>query len=201
MCRILLAALASFIIPAAMFSQIVAGPSDAFQIRYTANLNLGDSYIDITNAGTQGGTDTTGFICANVYAFDPNEELISCCTCLITPNALASLSVDSDIIAGVHTLTPAKPHSITVALLASMPVAGNCSPGAPGRLASGLRAWGTTLHRLPSGASALTETEFLPAALSAGELSHITSFCNFIGFYQPFGTCASCRAGGLSISK
>jgi hypothetical protein len=156
---VFLAVLTAFV-PLVISAQAVApGPSDAFQVRYAANLNLADSYLDITNAGTLGGTDSTGTICANVYAFDAAEELISCCSCPITPNAIASLSVDNDIIAGMQTLTSAKPTSLSVALLASVPVAGSCatSSASPGPLTSGLRAWGTSLHRLPSGAVMLTE--------------------------------------------
>ena len=190
----------SFIIPAGLFAQAVApGPADAFQVRYAANLNLGDSYIDISNAGTS----STGSICANVYATDPNEEVISCCSCLVTPNALQSLSVENDIIAGMHTLTAAKPASVVINLLATVPVGGSCASStfAPGPLASGLRAWGTTLHRLPSGGTASTETAFLPAPLSAAELTHVVSFCNFIQFYGGYGICASCRSGGLAVTK
>lgn len=35
------------------FGQAIPGaPSDAFLVRYAANLNVGDSVINITNAGT-----------------------------------------------------------------------------------------------------------------------------------------------------
>jgi|SRR5450759_58260 len=53
----------------------------AFQIGYLTNLNQGDSYINLTNAGTLNGVDPDGRICVNVYTFDPAEELLSCCAC------------------------------------------------------------------------------------------------------------------------
>ena len=43
----------------------------------------------------------------------------------------------------------------------------------------------------------ITETEFLPATLSAGEALRLTSLCTFInGNGSGFGICRSCRLGG-----
>lgn len=198
MCRIILTALASLIVPAGLFAQsaVAPGPSDAFQVRYAANLTVGDSVIDITSAGSANASN----ICVNVYTFDPNEEEISCCSCLVTPNALASLSVRRDLIS--NTLTPATPSSVVIKLLASLPNSFGCNAAHPGTLAAGLRAWGTTLHALPSGAPALTETEFAPATLSSAELSTISGFCGFIqADGSGFGICNSCRVGGLAVAR
>jgi hypothetical protein len=187
-----------------VFAQAVSGPSDAFQVRYASNLNLADSVIDITNAGTAGGTAPTGNICVNVYTFAADEQLVACCSCLVTPDGLNSLSARSDLIS--NPLTPAVPTSIVVKLLATTPVGGTCNPSSPtaASLAAGMRAWGTTVHALPTapGGLALTETEFSPAVLSTTELAHITSTCAFIQDNgSGFGICASCSTGGLAASK
>ena len=161
-----------------------------FQVRYASNLQIGDSIINITNSGATGGN-----ICANVYTFSPDEQLISCCSCTVTPNALVSLSANSDLVS--NTLTPAHPTSIVIKLLGST---GTCNAAAPGALASGLLAWGTTLHSSSAvaGGNFGTETAFSPATLSAGELARITSFCGFIQANgSGFGICSSCRLGGL----
>ncbi len=175
------------------------GPPDAFQVRYASNLNIGDSFINITNAGTQGGFDPAGDICVNVYAFDSEEEMIACCSCPVTPNGLRSLSARNDLIA--NTLTPAVPTSIIIKLLATTPSGTSCNPSAAtaGKLAGGMRAWGTTLHALPgSPAYGGTETAFSPAVLSTSELTKLTSECGFIQTDgSGFGICASCRVGGL----
>lgn len=181
-----------------------------YQVRYASNLNIGDSVINITNSGARGaglaaGTSasTTGALCVNVYAFSPDEQMISCCSCPVTPNGLVSLSARADLIS--NTLTPAVPTSIVVKLLASTPVGGSCTGAAasPGALSSGLVAWGTTLHATPTaGSFAVTETPFSPATLSAGELTRLTALCTFINANgSGFGICRSCRLGGLGADK
>lgn len=178
-------------------------PADAFQLRYAANLNAGESWIDLTNTGVQGGDDPAGNICANIYAFSPDEQMISCCSCLVTPNALANLGVNRDLTS--RTLTGVIPTSVVVKILASKPPGnGTSCPNSASAvtasdLVSGLRAWGTTLHSLPAaGSYAVTETPFSPAFLSASELERLSSFCGFIvEDGSGFGICSSCRAGGL----
>ncbi len=178
------------------------GPPDAFQVRYASNLNIGDSFVNITNAGTQGGFDPAGRICANVYVFSPDEQLVACCSCLVTPNGLVSLSARNDLIS--NTLTPAVPSSIVVKLLATTPNGGTCNSTATtataGKLAPGMRAWGSTLHALPGSPATYggTETAFSPAVLSTSELAKLTSECGFINTDgSGFGICRSCREGGL----
>jgi uncharacterized repeat protein (TIGR01451 family) len=168
------------------------GATDAFQIRYFANLNVGDSVVDITNSGASGGN-----LCANVYTFDPAEELISCCTCTVTPNALQSLWVLKSLTA--NSLTPAVPSAAVIKLLAT---SGTCNASviAESDLAPGLLAWGTSLHAQPTTppSYAVTETPFSIAPLSAAELVHITSTCNSIRSNgSGFGICSGCAAGGL----
>ena len=83
------------------FSVVIAAafPADALQIRYASNLTLADSVIKITNTAANGDyVGIGGFgsppynLCVNVYTFSSDEQLVSCCSCLITPNGLVSLS-------------------------------------------------------------------------------------------------------------
>ncbi len=186
---------------------LVVGDPDEFQVRYSSNLAIGDSVVNITNTGTSstGAFPTqNGNICANVYTFSPDEQLISCCTCKVTPNGLVSLSARNDLIS--NTLTPGVPTSIVVKLVASNATVCNASTvGTAGNLlVPGMAAFGTTIHALPvtSGTPAttygMTETAFTSATLSRAELYRITTLCGFIQTDgSGFGICKSCRFGGL----
>ena len=175
-------------------AQNVAAPADAYQVRYAANLTVGDSVVNMTNTGVNGGFDPGGNICANVYALDANQSLVACCTCPLTPNHLKTLSVRRDLIS--NTLTPGVPTAITVALLASSQPSCNASTPTAANLSGGLRAWGTTIHTLPSGAMGVTETAFEQSVLSTSEMSKLTLYCGFIqAIGSGYGICQSCREG------
>jgi hypothetical protein len=207
-----------------------------FQVRYASNLTLGDSVVNITNTGANGaplfgpgfGTGE-GNICVNVYAFSPDEQLISCCSCPVTPNGLVHLTANNDLVS--NTLTGIRPDSIVIKLVATATgvlareiIEGDATLGTPTfsgancsnsaalagsdryQLAHGMLAWGTTLHSNSEPVNpaqlSLTETPFLPATLSADELLSIRNRCaNILGNGSTFGQCNSCRLGGLGGSK
>ena len=95
-----------------------------FQICYAANVTLGDSVINITNTGSHGAAPNgpgiggpVGNLCINADAFSPEEQLIACCSCLVTPNGLVSLSVVHALI--YKTLTGIRPNSVVVKLIST----------------------------------------------------------------------------------
>ena len=149
----------------AAYAQNPITADSPYQVKYASNLTIGDSVINITNTGARGaglgfGTSAsvTGAICVNVYVYDPSEEVVSCCSCPVTPNGLVSLSAKNDLIN--NPLTRGNPTSIVIKLLATVPVGGTCNnsallAGSP-TLAPGMAAWGTTLHANPTSAAAGT---------------------------------------------
>lgn len=197
------------------FAQSDAPLFDVYQARYLSNLNNGDSYVNLTNTGANvpvvvgdavnnAAAITSSNICANMYVFSPDEQLVSCCSCTVTPNALVSLSARNDLIS--NTLTPAVPTSIVVKLLSSAaPICNAATVGSAGNpLTTGLTGWATTIHILPvtPGSPAITfgrtETPFTPSTLSPGELRRLTNLCLGIqAIGSGFGICRSCRLGGL----
>jgi len=208
--------LATLVLAMVAFAQNPITADSPFQVKYAANLQFGESYIDITNSGANGAPlngpgfgGAAGNICVNVYAFSPDEQLISCCSCLVTPNGLVNLGVNRDLT--VKTLTGVIPTSVVVKLVATLAGTGgsgtNCNNTAAtvttATLVSGMLAWGTTIHPTPvAGTYATTETAFTPATLSAGELASIGGRCTAIlGNGSGFGICQSCRAGGLGAGK
>jgi hypothetical protein len=185
---------------------------DPFQISYAANLNVGDSFVDITNVGTlgaglQSGTSagTTGALCANVYAFAADEAMVACCSCPVTPNGLVALSAKNDL-AG-NTLTIAVPTSLVIKLIATVPVGGSCNNSAAAigtaALANGMKSFGTTLHAAPSaGVYGVTERPFSAGTLSEGELTRLGNLCTFIlANGSGYGICRACTLGGLGSTR
>ncbi len=149
------------------------------------NLGAGTATVTV-NAGAQttvtfvnsvaGATPVGPGICVNTYTFAADEQLISCCSCLVTPNGLSSLSVRNDLVS--NTLTLGTPTAVIVKLLATAPGTEGCNPSTPtaaveafqvryaanlnigdsvinitntdaSGTAGGLAAWGTTIHSLP----------------------------------------------------
>jgi CHRD domain len=191
---------------------LVARNDSTFQVRHVSNLAIGDSVVNITNTGASSLNSfptQDGNICVNVYTFSPDEQLISCCACPVTPDGLISLSARNDLIS--NTLTPGVPTSIVIKLLAT--TGGPCNAatavqaaGSAG--AQGMAAWATTLHALPvtHGSPAttygVTETAFANATLSTAEFTRITTLCGFIQTNgSGFGICKSCRLGGLGATQ
>lgn len=189
-----------------------------FLINYASNLTSGPSAVDLTNTGANGASlngpgfgGAVGNICMNVYAFSPDEQLVSCCSCLLTPNALAALSVNADLVS--NTLTGVRPNSVVVKIVPTGAGAAftgtSCTNSAAlaGQnaanplLASGGLAYGTTVHAQGTG-FAVTENRYIQSTLSAQELASITNRCaNIIGNGSTFGICRSCQSGGLGATK
>jgi hypothetical protein len=200
--------------PIALLGGISLDPVPSpFEVTYAANLNIGESYLDFCNTGANGAPllgpgfgSASGNICLNVYTFDPGEELISCCSCLITPDQCVNLGVNRDLT--VKTLTGVIPTSVTVKKLATLAGTGgtgtSCTNSAAtvtsATLVSGIAAYRTTLHAQGTG-YATTEVPFTEATLSPGELASIVGRCaSILGNGSTFGVCSSCRAGTLGAS-
>jgi len=154
-----------------------------YEVKYVSNLSVGDAVINMTNTGQTWGQYVSadplvqnGDICVNVYVFTPDEQLQECCSCFLTPNALASYSAIADLTA--NTLTGVKINSAVIKLVSSVacvpdtnPSSGtygqcvpstsptSCNAATVGQidrynfghllgqpLAGGLAAWGTSVH-------------------------------------------------------
>jgi hypothetical protein len=142
-----------------------------------------DSTVRITNVGTSGGN-----LCADIYVFDPYQELAECCSCKITPDGLLTLSVGYNLTSNTLTGVPLSTGAIKIVSSST------CNASAP-KPASGIRAWGTHGQIGISATFVLTETEFLDAGLSAVELSRLSAECSAIQLDgSNHGTC-SCGNG------
>src|SRR5581483_3699965 len=121
--KIVLGAIAYAMVAVAQNPITADSPS---QVRYAANLSVTtDSVINISNTGANGANlngpgigGSSGNLCVNVYAFSPDEQLVSCCSCLITPNGLVSLSAYQDLTS--NTLTGVRPPSLAIKLVSTL---------------------------------------------------------------------------------
>lgn len=211
---------------------------DAYQVKTIANtmpptgvsFPAGSGYIDLTNAGALGADlfgpglgPKTGYICANIYAFSADEQLVSCCHCPLSPNSGWSIT-GSDIVK--TTLTGTNPTSLTVKILFTIPGANATTAGVntqasftgqvcnsantalgAANLAPGGRAWAVTAHTLPTSTAAapvfgISEAAFAKADLSPGELASILNRCaNIVGNGSGAGVCKTCSAGVLGATR
>lgn len=196
--------LATLVFAAVACAQVVEAPADAYQVQYVSNLNIGESYINLVNAGSVSGLDPAGRVCANIYAHTPDQQLVSCCACPVTPNGVKTLSAKSDLF--TNTLTPGIANDGVIKIIVTTnPANTTCNPASvlPANLVAGLRAWRTTLHKNTStNAYEVSENEFLNAPLSATELAKETSYCGFIQANgSGYGICRSCRLGTQGASR
>lgn len=204
---------ASILMAVVAFSQSL---DTGFQVRYAGNLDKGESYINIINDGAQGASPngpginkTLGQICVNVYAFSPDEQMVSCCSCPITANGVVNIGANRDLVS--NTLTGFTPTSVTVKLVAVKAgengVATDCKYSAMGALnpVSGMVAFGSTLHPQNVGGVAgwaTVETPFIPATLSGAESTRLTTMCtNIYGNGSLYGICGSCQPGALGAKR
>jgi hypothetical protein len=206
--------LAAAVCSVAAFAQNPITADSPFQVSYAANPAAGESYINIINTGANGAAllgpgfgGAAGNICVNVYAFAPDEQEISCCSCLLTPNSVVNLGVNRDLTS--TTLTGVVPTSVVIKLVATLAGTGgsgtSCTNSAAtataANLVAGMVAYGTTPQPVGTAYNAVEHT-FVPSTLSAGELASITGRCSSIlGNGSGFGVCNSCRAGALGASK
>ena len=169
-------------------------PADTFKVNYFSNANTAgapDGTVYLTNPGTSGGN-----ICAMIYVLDPNQELLECCGCSLTPDSLRTISVNNDLTANPLTREVLTFGSIKVISSTGAPT---CNPSKPVPTPA-VRGWGTHIQ-LPAslGISAvnayLTETDSQDATLSSTEVSHLAGLCgSIISNASGYGIC-TCGTG------
>jgi hypothetical protein len=147
---------------------------DTFKVDYFANANTAgapDATVRLDNPGTAGGN-----LCADIFVFDASEELSECCSCVLSPDDLRTLSVNTDLVSN-----PGNGVTVTGGLIkiVSTNNAGCPAPTSKGSVTptAGIRGWVT--HIQNSG-FAITETASQDAGLSAKELTTLETECNAI---------------------
>lgn len=93
-----------------------------------SNLNQFDRQVYLTSTAPEP-------VCANTYVWDMNEEPVSCCSTLVSPNRLYAASANQDLLANRFLLSA--PSTIRTRLVISAPSGGVCNPASPGDLRAG----------------------------------------------------------------
>ena len=127
-------------------------PPDLLKVNYFSNANTAgapDGTVRITDPGSPSGN-----LCAQIYVFDAFQELSECCACLVTPDGLRTLSVNTDLTS--NPLTGVVLQTGNVSIVSGIVPPGGCSP-LNGFVSPTIRAWGTHIQ---NSNFAETETEY-----------------------------------------
>ncbi len=164
--------------------------NDAYQLSY---FNTGlvvnvDTSIRIINTGQVGSpidaASAHGRVCADIYVFDTNQEMLECCSCPITANGLLTLSVQQNLVQS--TLTNVRLISGVVKIVSDR----GCDPTAiTAPVPGGLRAFSPheqeIITPIPGDGQlftfqGITETEFQSAPLQSQEAAFLGNACSFV---------------------
>jgi hypothetical protein len=169
---IFVCSLALILCSASAFAQ-----ADTLKVDYFANANTAgapDGTVRLDNPGTN--PSATGNICADIFVFDPNQEMSECCSCLLTPDGLRTLSVNTDITG--NPLTGVTLTNGVIKVVSSRPSkTGSCPFPTYLNPAPGVRSWVTHIQ---NSNFAVTETGSQDATLSSTEIASLAKQCSDI---------------------
>jgi hypothetical protein len=163
--------------------------ADTLKVDYFANANTAgapDGTLRLTNPGTY----ASGNICASIFVLDADEELSECCSCLLTPDGLRTLSVDTDL-----TSNPLNGVTLTtgaIKIVSTTPVSGACPLPTKFTPVAALRSWGTHIQ---NSNFSITETPSQDATLVSTETTHLENECYAVGLVGSGKGVCSCGTG------
>ncbi len=162
---------------------------------FSNNVGAADQTVRLVNFAAAGTplTSPVGDVCANIYVFDANQEMIACCSCRITPNGLLTLSVAINLTANPVTSVVPVNGDIKIVSTAANGSAG-CTPLTynAGMIDSTV-GFGTHIQ-IAAATTFITETKLPAAALSSGEQGFLTLACQFARYLgSGKGTCSCPR--------
>jgi hypothetical protein len=198
----------------------VASAQITFPVRDVLSVNhfdeahnyRGEAEFRVVNPGTfEAGTGLyprPGDLCAFVYVFDRNQQLLECCGCVITPNGLREFDINDDLTSNSLTGGIIEEGVIKVV---SHPKNGpapkvrgffddlDCNPASITNPQPTLRAWAVHLNSDAEEYNevAATETESLEAPLSLSEVRRLQGRCRFIITNASGAGLCYCGEGGI----
>lgn len=161
--------------------------TDSLKVDYFINANTSGApvaVVQLTDTGASGAN-----ICADVFVYDPQQELQECCSCLLTPNGLRTLSVNVDLTSNTLTHDVLTTGSIRIVAAPGSACPLPTSTFTP--VTGALRAWATHIQT----GNVITETASQDAPLSSTELSTLVNDCYAISLVGSGSGLCSCGSG------
>ena len=165
-----------------------APPADTLKVDYFANAHTAgapDPTVRLTNPNTSGGN-----ICADIFVFDPYQELSECCSCFLSPDGLREIYVGPDLTS--NPLTGVILNTGAIKIVSAKLTSGTCPLPTSINPIPAVRAWVTHIQ---DSSFAETETAASDATLSANELSALDIQCYAIGLVGSGKGVCSCGTG------
>jgi hypothetical protein len=163
-------------------------PGDTYKVDYFANANTGgapDATLRIDNPGTSGGN-----LCAAIFVFDANQEMSECCSCLVTPDGLRTLSVNGDLTS--NPLTGVVLNTGVIKIVSTTANGTTCPNPTIVYPTPAVRAWATHIQNV---SYTVTETNSQDATLSAVEQTNLQNECHAIHLDGSKKGICSCGTG------
>jgi Bacterial Ig-like domain (group 2) len=147
-----------------------------------------DSNVRLSNPGATGGK-----LCAEIYVFDQDQELSECCGCLVSPDGLLTLSVNSNLtgnpLTGIESTT-----GVIKIVSAEVPANLSCDPSAITPNGE-LLAWSTNTQAKNGLSIAFTENSFQLSPLGDADLTALQSQCSMVATLGSGHGVCTCGAG------
>ena len=175
-------------------ADLVVKPVMAVSYFSNAHTKFADATVRLTNPGITGSN-----LCAEIYVFDQDQQLTECCGCMLTPDGLQTLSVNTDLTGNPLTGVPSI-NGVLKVIPADALSNPSCDPTAITPTAS-LSAWSTNIQARSTSSFAMTETSFLLTPLGDDELAALENQCSFAASLGSGQGVCGCGAGTAAAAK
>jgi|CZKY01.1.fsa_nt_gi hypothetical protein len=164
------------------------GDNSVYFVTYYANnvTAAPDATVRVINDGDEGpyaSPPGNGTAYADFFVFDDSEELITCCSCAVTPDGLLSESVKAMTKVGLRGLAPTRGVIKMISSSNGFFPQNHDPLPAPEVTSPGLHGWAThiqsTANKTPNGPApySQTETRFADANLTPAEQNLLELLC------------------------
>jgi len=170
------------------FAGITTPPADTLKVEYFANANTAgapDATVRLTNPGT-----ALGNVCADIFVFDPSQEMTECCSCFLSPDGLRTLSVNTDLTS--NPLTGVVLNTGVIKIVSAKLSNGQCPLPVLINSTPAVRAWATHIQ---DNTFAITETAAQDATFSLNEDVALVKQCQAIQLDGSGHGICSCGTG------